>query len=64
MDNDEEELRINQFVDKGNYHAALNLALSAMNENRRSQNQPGIDRFIVLMKQIIRKIETEFGSAG
>ena len=64
MDNDAEELRIREFTDIGNYHAAINLSLSAMNENRRNAYQPGVDRFIALIKSIVEKIENEFGSAG
>jgi len=62
MDNAAEEKRILQFATKANYHAAINLALSAMNENRRSQNQAGVDHFIGLIKSIVEKIDKEFGS--
>ena len=54
--------RINEFSVKGNYHAAINLALSAMNECRRNHDQQGVDHFINLIKQITEKISEEFGS--
>jgi len=64
MDNAAEEKRILEFAEMANYHAAINLALSAMNENRRSQNQTGVDHFIGLIKSIVEKIDKEFGSAS
>ena len=54
--------RIRHFVTGGNYHAALNLSLSALNECRRQNNQKGIDVFIGLMKDIIQTLADEFGS--
>ena len=53
---------IQQHVDKGNYHAAINLAISAMNECRRTNDQPGIDHFIDMIKAIANKMGEEFGS--
>lgn len=64
MDNDAEEQRINDFTERGNYHAAINLSLSAMNENVRNGDQQSVDRFIGLIKAIVGKIDKEFGSAG
>jgi hypothetical protein len=52
MDKDAEIIIIQAFVDKGNYHAAINIALSAMNECRRLNDQPGVDRFISIIKNI------------
>jgi len=34
MNIESEKSRVQAFVDKGNYHAAINIALSAMNECR------------------------------
>ena len=62
MDLQAETTRINEFVDKGNYHAAINIALSAMNKCRRNHDQHGTDHFIDLIKQITDKIAEEFGS--
>lgn len=63
MIDQQEEDRIYDFVKRGNYHAALNLSLSAMNEHRRKHEQDGVDHFIAVMKKILDKIDHEFGSA-
>ncbi len=49
-------------VDKGNYHAAINLAISAMNECRKNDNQEGVDIFIAFIREIIDVMDNEFGS--
>jgi len=62
MDIQSEIARVHSFVDKGNYHAAINIALSAMNECRRMEQQAGIDTFIEMIKDIANKLADEFGS--
>lgn len=62
MDIEEESRRVQGFVQRGNYHAALNIALSAMNECRRTGQQDGIDHFIGIMKDIVQNLHEEFGS--
>jgi hypothetical protein len=62
MDIESESERIKGFVDKGNYHAAINLSLSGMNECRRSNDQAGVDYFLCLIKDITDKLIQEFGS--
>ncbi len=62
MDIESETVRIQEFVDKGNYHAAINIAISALNECRRIENQAGIDKFIGIMRGIINTMAEEFGS--
>ena len=57
-----EKDRIQGFVDKANYHAAINLAISAMNECRRQNNQPGVDEFLAVIKNIAQIMDDEFGS--
>jgi len=52
MDIESETKTVQAFVDKGNYHAAMNIASSALNECRRNKNQTGIDRFIDVIKGI------------
>lgn len=54
--------RIQQFVDRGNYHAAYNIALSGLNECRRNNDQAGIDRFIEIIRGIVDSLAAEFGS--
>lgn len=62
MDIESETDRIQDFVDKGNYHAAINIALSAMNECRRNNEQAGVDKFIDIIKGIVNTLAEEFGS--
>ncbi len=62
MDVNTEISRVQEFVDKGNYHAAINIAISAMNDCRKHENQEGIDTFIEIMRGIINTMGDEFGS--
>ena len=62
MDRSSEIKNIMSHVDKGNYHAAINLSISAMNECRRHNDQSGIDRFLDLIKEIVQTMADEFGS--
>ena len=62
MNIESETIKIQSFVDKGNFHAAINLAISAMNECRRDKNQDGVDYFINFIKQIANTISEAFGS--
>lgn len=62
MDKEAEKQNIQQHVDKGNYHAGINLAISAMNECRRSEDQAGVDEFIAFIKGIVNTMDEEFGS--
>ncbi len=54
--------KIQGFVDKGNYHAAYNIALSGLNACRRDNDQAGIDLFIDIIKGIVDSLAKEFGS--
>lgn len=62
MDIQSETNRIQKFVDKGNYHAAINIAISALNECRRIEDQAGVDKFIAVIKGIVNTMDNEFGS--
>jgi len=62
MDIAAEKHNIQSHVAKGNYHAAINLAISAMNECRRIENQPGVDEFIAVIRSIVDTMDSEFGS--
>lgn len=62
MDIASEDIRIQGFVDKGNYHAAINLALSALNECRRHKDQSGVDHFLQIINGIVQRLADEFGS--
>lgn len=62
MDIKSQSDRILGFVKKGNYHAAINIAISGLNECRRDNNQAGIDRFISLIRGVTLLLSHEFGS--
>lgn len=62
MDIDVEIQRVKDFVNAGNYHAAYNIALSALNECRRNNDQPGVDRMLSCIQQVIDALKMEFGS--
>ena len=50
------------FVNHGNYHAAINVALSGLNECRRNGNQAGIDQCLSVIWAVIQHLAEEFGS--
>ena len=54
--------RIQDFVDKGNYHAAYNIALSGLNACRRANDQAGTDLFIDIIRGVVDSLANEFGS--
>ncbi len=62
MNIEAEKASIQKHVDKGNYHAAINLAISAINECRKNDNQNGVDVFIAFIREIIDVVDAEFGS--
>lgn len=62
MDIDAQAEEIQQFVERGNYHAAYNIALSGLNACRKANDQPGIDRFIEIIRGIVDALAAEFGS--
>jgi len=60
--NTESEIKsIQEFVEKGNYHAAMNIAISALNESRRNLDQTGVDTFIDIIRGIANTMAEEFG---
>ena len=62
MDIESESSIIQGFVDKGNYHAAMNIAISALNACRRDNNQFGTDVFLGIIRGIADTMSDEFGS--
>jgi hypothetical protein len=62
MDIEAEAKHIQDFVDKGNYHAAYNIALSGLNACRRKNDQAGIDRFLDIIRAVVDSLAAEFGS--
>ena len=64
MDNASDVDRVEQFVRGGNYHAALNIALSCLNECRRNEDQEGVDTFLGVIEGIADTLALEFGSSA
>jgi len=62
MNIESETERIQAFVERGNYHAAYNIALSGLNQCRRENEQAGVDRFIEIIRGIVDTLAAEFGS--
>ena len=50
------------FVERGNYHAAINIALSGLNACRRSGDQACIDQCLALIESVVQQLAGEFGS--
>lgn len=62
MDSEPDTDKIQSFIEAGNYHAAFNIAISALNACRRNNDQPCIDRYLAIIKGIVQAMENEFGS--
>lgn len=62
MDIETEIKQVQGFVAKGNYHAAYNIALSALNECRRNNDQQGVDQILICIQDIVDSLKNEFGS--
>ena len=56
------EQEVRGFVGRGNYHAAINIALSGLNECRRHNDQAGVDRCLGVIKGVFDALAAEFGS--
>lgn len=63
MDSETEIETIEEFVRKGNYHAAYNIALSALNAARKDSDQARVDQFIDIIRGIVNSLAEQFGSA-
>ena len=64
MEIETEQQRIAGFVEKGNFHAAINLAISAMNACRREHDQAGVDHFLTVIDDIVARMRERYGSRG
>ena len=61
MDIESKTKIIHEFVEKGNYHAAMNTTISALNECRRNDNKSGIDSLLDVINSIAKSMSREFG---
>jgi hypothetical protein len=50
------------FVNRGNYHAAINVALSGLNACRSEHDQHGVDQCLAVIESVIERLVDEFGS--
>ena len=64
VDIEAESERVRDFVRRGNYHAAYNIALSALNACRRAGDQAGVDFFIGLIRELVDSLAGEYGSGA
>jgi hypothetical protein len=64
MDFEAHLARVDGFVAAGNFHAALNIALSGMNDCRRRDDQAGVDRSLEVIRGIVDRLQQLYGSAG
>jgi len=62
MNNESDTDRIQSFVEDGNFHAAINIAISGLNECRRHDDQGGVDKFLRIINDISLTMAHEFGS--
>jgi hypothetical protein len=62
MDIESYKNEVQGFVSRGNYHAAINIALSGLNECRRNNDQACIDQCLGVISGVIQHLAEEFGS--
>ena len=62
MDIESYKAEVGGFVDRGNYHAAINIALSGLNACRRNNDQDGVDQCLGVIRGVIQALAEEFGS--
>ncbi len=61
MDVGAEKARIESFAEAGNFHAAFNLAISALNACRRDGDQEGVEEFLAVIRELALAMEGVFG---
>jgi hypothetical protein len=52
---------VQYFADCGNYHAALNIALSGLNACRKQHDQAGVDQCLGVIEGVVQQLVHEFG---
>ena len=62
MDIESYKDEVRGFVRRGNYHAAINIALSGLNECRKNNDQASIDQCLGVIRDVIQHLAEEFGS--
>jgi len=64
MNTEEYTDKIDRFIEIGNFHAAVNVAISGMNAGRKVNDQVCIDKFLGIIDNISKTMAKEFGSKG
>ena len=59
-----EKEQILGFVKRGNYHAALNIALSSLNTSRSNSDQIGVNEKLLIIREIVKTLVAECGDNG
>lgn len=62
MNDQSTKAEVREFVARENFHAAYNIALSAMNACVRNQDQGGVDRYLELIQDIVDHLQQRYGS--
>ena len=62
MDIDSYSEQIKGFVKVGNYHAAINVALSGLNQCDKEHDQNGVDECLGIIEGIVQKLAQAYGS--
>ncbi len=55
---------VQAFIDRGNYHAAVNVALSGLNACARQKDQASVDQCLSIIEAVIQQLVNEFGSTA
>jgi len=53
---------VGDFVNRGNYHAAINVALSGLNACRKEHDQHCVDQCLGVIESVIQQLVQDFGS--
>lgn len=48
--------RIHEFIEKENFHAAINLSISAMNACRKHHDREGVEECLLLIESIVKRM--------
>jgi hypothetical protein len=53
---------VHGLADRGNYHAAINVALSGLNQCRKEHSQKDVDECLQVIEGLTTRLVQEFGS--
>ncbi len=64
METDTRISEIEGFVARGNFHAAYNIALSALHACDREGDKAGVDRFLTVIRDIVNALSARYSGAN